>query len=260
MQLEYIAHTRAFVLSVPRADSVLVSSLVQEHGWNFSQSVSTAEEAKLFTKEPYAAVEFAGCAVNGAAERLHPLVSAIAASRQETSDVQIPVPPDRELWPFQRASVEYALSRNRVLCGDQPGLGKTPIAICFANALRAKRVLVVCPANIRLQWGTRIREWTTMPRPHLVYPVLSGKNGVHPSAEWTVVSYDLARTEAIGKALARGRYDLLILDEAHYLKSADAERTQAIFGDHSGAFRKLVRTNGRHEYDEWFPALASRCG
>ena len=53
---------------------------------------------------------------------------------------------------------------------------------------------------------------------------------MHPHAEWTIVSYDLARTESIGKALAKGSYDLLILDEAHYLKNADSRRTRAVFG------------------------------
>lgn len=60
-------------------------------------------------------------------------------------------PCDQELWGFQRADVAYALRRKSTLIGDQPGLGKTPVAICFANEIKAKRVLVVCPASIRLR-------------------------------------------------------------------------------------------------------------
>lgn len=66
--------------------------------------------------------------------------------------------------------------------------------------------------------------------PYTVHPILQSRHGVHPQAEWTVVSYDLARTEAIGKALAKGHYDLLILDEAHYLKEITSGRTRALFG------------------------------
>lgn len=51
------------------------------------------------------------------------------------------------------------------------------------------------------------------------------------------MSYEMARTPAIAKALLKGHYDLLILDEAHYLKSPEARRTKAILGPvqfHSG--------------------------
>jgi superfamily II DNA or RNA helicase len=61
--------------------------------------------------------------------------------------------------------------------------------------------------------------------PYIVYPILKSSRGVHPTAEWTIVSYDLARTEAIGRALAAGTYDLIILDEAHMLKTVDSLRT-----------------------------------
>ena len=91
-------------------------------------------------------------------------------------------------------------------------------------------MLVVCPASIRIQWVNKIREWSTMPYPMIVHPILHSRHGVHPEANWTVVSYELARTEAIGKALAKGRYDVIIIDEAHYLKTIGSHRTRAVFG------------------------------
>jgi SWI/SNF-related matrix-associated actin-dependent regulator 1 of chromatin subfamily A len=199
----------------------------------------------LFTREPYAAASFHEYATPAAAAQLTGLVAEIESSRAPSSTGHYKVPADQELWPFQKATLEYALKRKNTLIGDQPGLGKTPTAIAFANEISAKRVLVICPANIRLQWAQRIREWSTQRWPYEVYPILNSKRGVHPTAEWTIVSYDLARTEAIGKALAKGTYDLLILDEAHYLKTIDTRRTRAVFGGGS---------------THLFPALASRCG
>lgn len=262
MILDFVPSTRAYTLAVPRAQQDVITSLVREHGLDFSTKASTADTALLFTREPYCAASFRKFGTERALDTMRPLLAQIDASWKDKSDARILCPPDQELWPFQRASIQYALQRRNTLVADQPGLGKTPIAICFANEIRARRVLVVCPANIRLQWVNRIRQWTTMRWPYHVYPILSGRSGVHPTAEWTVVSYDLARTEAIGKSLALGQYDLLVLDEAHYLKSVDAERTQAIFGDHTGFFRKPVR-NERKEiigYDQWFEALSARCG
>lgn len=265
MQLDYKPQTGAFVLTVPRADAAdarRIDVLMREHGLNFSLAASTPDSAVLFTKEPYAAVAFAGDATDRAKARLASILPAIEASWRNTSEAHIRCPMDKELWPFQRASVEYALSRTHTLVGDQPGLGKTPIAICYANEISARRVLVLCPANIRLQWVHRIRAWSTMRWPYLVYPILHGRHGVHPSAHWTVVSYDLARTEAIGKALAKGTYDLIILDEAHYLKTIDSGRTHAVFGDHTGSYRQAVRDDSGQitGYRELFKALSSRAG
>ena len=246
MQLDYYDSTGAFTLKVPRSNSELVQSLMREHGFDFSLPASTANEAVLFTKEPYAAASFADGATPSALAQLNPILSQIESSWRNESNAHIACPADQELWPFQKCNIEYALPRKCTLIGDQPGLGKTPVAICFANEIRAKRVLVICPASIRIQWVKKIREWTILRWPYVIHPILVGRHGVHPNAEWTVVSYDLARTEAIGKALAKGSYDLLVLDEAHYLKTPESKRTRAIFGGgHERVFAEFASRSER---------------
>lgn len=245
MILDWNQSTKAFILRVGRQEGQDVQVLMRDHGLDLSLPASTPGEAVLFTKEPYCAASFGKYATPQARGQLHGIISEIEASWKSGSDAHIRVPPDKELWPFQRADIEYALRRQNTLIGDQPGLGKTPIAICFANEIGAKRVLVICPASIRLQWVKRIREWTTMRWPYVIHPITHGRHGVHPQAHWTVVSYELARTEAIGKALAKGTYDLLIIDEAHYVKENSSHRTRAIFGGGDV---------------ELFEPLARRCG
>lgn len=244
MKLQFNPNNGLFILRVPRgeADPMVI---LEEHGLDFSTSSSTAAEAVLFTKEPYAAAAFHAYADEAAAHQLLSIQAQIAASWASTSGAHIDCPADEEPWPFQKAGVEYALARANALIGDVPGLGKTPQAIMVANEMRAKRILVMCPANIRLQWVKMIRRWATMRSPFVIYPILHGKHGVHPDAQWTVVSYDLARTPSIGRALAKGTYDLLVLDEAHYLKTIDSQRTRAVFGGGE---------------DRAFEALYSRCG
>lgn len=229
MILNYVPSSRAFTLRVPRAGKVDIQAVMRDHGLDLSIPASTSAEACLFTREPYAAIHFLPYGTPAVKAMLAPMQAAIDLS-WATDGPRIKTPADRELWPFQRASAAYALARTHCLIGDQPGLGKTPIAISICNERQAERILVVCPANIRLQWVAKIREWSTMHWPVTVHTILNGRHGVHPKAEWTVVSYDLARTEAIGKALAREKFDVLILDEAHYLKTSDSRRTRAIFG------------------------------
>lgn len=239
MRLDYNEKTKGFALYVPRSDAELVKSLMFEFGMDFSVSGSTDSEAMLFTYEPFCAVTFIEVATPRARAVLGRIANEIAlSSAQETWWTPSWTPPDKALWPFQCADLEYALRRKHCLVGDQPGLGKTPVAISYANEIEARHVLVVAPANIRLQWARRIREWSRMSwelgRHCVVHSITSGRRGVAPTAEleatWNIVSYDLARQPAIGRALARNRYDLIIADEAHYLKTTDSKRTRAIFG------------------------------
>jgi len=246
MRLDYVDKTGAFVLHVPRKEAKLIQSLMVEHGLDFSVPASSGETAVLFTSDPYAAVTFVKHATPKAKEQLASLHLAIEASWRHESTAHIKCPAGEDLWPFQRAGVEYAMSKPHALIGDQPGLGKTSQAICVANEMGAKRVLVICPAAIRVQWVLNIRRWTTMPWGQcVIHNILQAKHGVHPNANWTVCSYELAAHPGIGTALAKGTYDLMILDEAHYLKTADSKRTRAIFG------------GGR---ERAFPALCERAG
>jgi len=229
--LDFFPNTNNFTLTVPRGSATRVKTLIEDHGLNFSTAKSNAKAAWLFTNEPYAAATFREFATPAALLQLRPMIERIDLSSALTSGAHIRCPADQELWDFQKASVSYALNQDRTLVADQPGLGKTPIAICFANEIRAKRVLCVVPANIRGQWEKRIRQWTTMPWPYNIYPIYHGRHGVHPTANWTIISYDLARSPPLLAALCKGTYDLLVIDEGHMLKNETSKRTKAVFGD-----------------------------
>lgn len=229
MKLDWVPSTQAFTLTFDRREAD-AHTLMQEHGLTFSTTASTPRTAVLFTREPYCAVSFWEYATAEANHQLRELRQAIDKSWALDSQAHIKCPPDQELAGFQKAGVEYALQRKNTLIGDQPGLGKTMQAICFCNEINAKRVLCIVPAAVRLQWVTKIRAWTTMRWPFTVYPIITGKHGVHPDAQWTVVSYDLARSPPIWRALAKLLFDVVIIDEGHYLKTIDALRTRSVFG------------------------------
>ncbi len=234
-ELDYRPADGMFVFWLPRehvkSGELTPQILMNEHGFDMSLRASTSHMACLHTRDPYAAVTFLAYGTSAARQKLAALGDILESSRAKDAKITITCPADKELWPFQRANVAYARSRHNVLIADEPGLGKTPTAICIANEMKAKRVLVICPASIRLQWAARVRDWTTLPWPYTIHTVLNGKHGVHPTADWTIVSYDLARTEPFVAALGKQKFDLLILDEAHYLKSYDAKRTRTILGD-----------------------------
>ena len=113
------------------------------------------------------------------------------------------------------------------------GVGKTPTAIMYANLLAASdpgqfRALAIVPASIRLQWRDRIRTWSTIPNVQ-TSALTTSQRGIPPNnagIHWTIMSYDTASNPSIYKAILANHYDLLVLDEAHYLKTASTARTR----------------------------------
>ncbi len=233
MFLDYNYSRRWYILRVATGEANL-NSLREEHGLNYSTTSSSGDSHVFFTDCPYAAVTFFKFAGDRARMELSPLKAAIDESWQTESQGHFDVPEGRELWGFQKANVEYARSHTNLLIGDEPGLGKTPSAVAIANDMQAERVLIICPANIRMQWAQMVMEWSTMPGVVLPYVITKGAKGV-PSRQrrgnwpYIIVSYDLARTESVWRGLTELDYDLLILDEAHFLKEVGSQRSKAVF-------------------------------
>lgn len=114
-----------------------------------------------------------------------------------------------ELFPYQVEGAKFLASRGRALLADEMGLGKSAQAIAACDALDAQDVIVVCPASVRENWRREFERFGKFERV------------VH------VWSYDYVARNAPDNAGA----DVLILDEAHYLKNHKAKRTKAIFGE-----------------------------
>lgn len=237
MILDFEPKTAAYILRVdPRKHNP--KKMKDEYGLNWSSSASTAREAILYTHEPYAAAPFWQYASPRARmdKELGWIIHEIEASYKKESGSHFDVPQDRELWDFQKADLDYMLRRDGMglLDADQPGLGKTPTAIVYGNEIKAKRVLIICPAHIRFQWLRRWEEWTTMdkylPETWHGYAIVSSKAGVHRDIAVTVASFEMARAKGIHEALMAQKFDLLIIDEAHNLKTTTAKRSVAIWG------------------------------
>lgn len=75
-------------------------------------------------------------------------------------DLEVEVPLLRQMFPYQKNGVAYSLQHQRVIVGDQPGLGKTGQAIATMVAGGAKCILVICPATLRENWKREWKLWT----------------------------------------------------------------------------------------------------
>jgi SWI/SNF-related matrix-associated actin-dependent regulator 1 of chromatin subfamily A len=80
--------------------------------------------------------------------------------------------------------------------------------------------------------------------------MLKIKDGIHPTANYQIISYDAARNPAIIRAISKYKWDLLICDEAHKMKNIDALTTRAILGNSRGEY---------HHGDVKMKAIAGYC-
>ena len=252
MLLDFNDELGLYFLLLKGNDAPTIAEMEFEHGWDHSIPASAKHGCPVvFTAEPYAAAAFAGAGTPAARQNLQWITDAVARSRAPDSGRHIAVPDEAPpLWPFQRASIDYALSTTNCLVADEPGLGKTPTGICVANEIQAKRVLVICPAVIRRQWARKIWDWTTMPQrrdpqferyPRAFCHIIERAGlGSNHKAPWTVVSWDLLRNEGVYEALMKQNFDLLIMDEIHYAKSHAAYRTRQALGPYGPAPRSLI--------------------
>ncbi len=127
-----------------------------------------------------------------------------------------------ELAPFQWAGVRYALHARRVFLADEQGLGKTVEALAALEADDAFPAVVVCPASLKLNWERETGRWL----PHRSVAVVEGRVAVPPTAEITILNYEIVAAHR--EALARMRPRALVVDESHLCKNPQAKRTQAV--------------------------------
>jgi SWI/SNF-related matrix-associated actin-dependent regulator 1 of chromatin subfamily A len=140
-----------------------------------------------------------------------------------------------KLFPYQLVGSEWLCTRKVALLADEMGLGKSAQAIHAADEIGAGRILVLCPAVARVNWLREFEKFSYYKRSFVV--VTDGKL-TWKDSDSLICSYDLAVRSS--DRLKNDSFDLLILDESHFLKSTDAKRTKAVFGKEG-----LVRRAGR---------------
>ena len=159
------------------------------------------------------------------------VISESRAARPPSGAPAIPRPAGLEddYLPYQKAGIRYASQRN-TLIGDEMGLGKTVQALGTVNNLKSDRVLIVAPPSLLVNWKKEADKWLVGDPP--IHIVSSGK-----PEDWqmpdsgpgiTVIGYsNLAKHR---KAIRSADWDMVILDEAHYVGNPDSQRTQEVVG------------------------------
>jgi SWI/SNF-related matrix-associated actin-dependent regulator 1 of chromatin subfamily A len=138
---------------------------------------------------------------------------------------------NRPPMEHQKVAIEKLLANNKFILADDMGLGKTTAAVIASMESGAKKVLIVCPASLKINWDREIKNYTD----RRVLIVEGRKWG--STFDYYIINYDILKnyhtTEKSEdsddyKLLVNEKFDLAIVDEAHYVSNSTANRTRLL--------------------------------
>lgn len=153
--------------------------------------------------------------------------------------MSLPTPEGKTLMPFQVLAINEALkwlrqegysacAHKAYYNAQEQGLGKSVQTVVTLNELNCTKVLIICQKSMLLTWKEEHQTWSTRKLSYCVMQtssdVLKAKN-----ADVIICSYDLAKREKVAPILGSMSYHALVLDEAHNIKNAKADRARAVF-------------------------------
>jgi SNF2 family DNA or RNA helicase len=149
--------------------------------------------------------------------------------------------PDK-IRDYQIRGVEFleAVNGNGII-GDSPRLGKTlqALAYCMQHP-EYKRILVVCPSNVKCVWEREINKWL-----HENSAIINGRT-LYPlemiSDRFFIINYDILYDWK--EELKIKKFDIMIVDELHYLGNKfrqSSEENAKVPVKRTQAFQELCR-------------------
>jgi SWI/SNF-related matrix-associated actin-dependent regulator 1 of chromatin subfamily A len=127
----------------------------------------------------------------------------------------------------QKEAIQKLVENKRYILADDMGLGKTTSTIIGALETGAKKILIICPATLKINWKREIENYSD----RSVY-IAEGKN-FSTEHDFVIINYDIIKNfhdpkKKDDSEILRANFDLVVVDEAHYIKNAQAQRTKLI--------------------------------
>ena len=131
----------------------------------------------------------------------------------------------------QKIAIEKLLANDKFILADDMGLGKTTSAVIASLESKARKILIVCPASLKINWEREIRNYSD----RKVLIVEGRKWG--STFDFYIINYDIIKNYHTTdksedsddyKLLVNANFDLAIVDEAHYISNSTANRTRLL--------------------------------
>lgn len=127
----------------------------------------------------------------------------------------------------QKESIQKLVENKKFILADDMGLGKTTSTIIAALETGVKKILIICPATLKINWKREIENYSQRP----IF-IAEGKN-FSTEHDFVIINYDIIKNfhdvkKKDESKILESKFDLVIVDEAHYIKNAQAQRTKLI--------------------------------
>jgi len=168
------------------------------------------------------------------------------------------------LMSHQVAGVKFATARKGSLLSGQPGSGKTAIAVVSSLTWLVanptwNRVIICVPASLKENWRREWESWAAsmpvLPTQKLKIGVVAGGGEWPEDCQVIIISYDLVYSDEYTDQIYSEPWDILIVDESHFIKSPKAKRTKAIASIKARRKMLLSGTPAPNRPCELFPQL-----
>jgi len=126
----------------------------------------------------------------------------------------------------QKDAIKSLVENKKFILADDMGLGKTTSTIIAALETGAKKVLIICPASLKINWQREIENYSNKPT-----SIIEGKKW--EDGDFIIINYDIIKNfhdekKKSDSVLLKTKFDLVIIDEAHYIQNKQAQRTKLI--------------------------------
>ena len=156
-----------------------------------------------------------------------PKTAIIKTHTTEKVDIDYSKYDHRPPLSHQKEAIEKLAGSKRFILADDMGLGKTTSTIIAALETGAKKILIICPASLKINWQREIQNYSDKS----VY-ICEGKK-FSTDEEFTIINYDILKNfydikDKDNSLISTSNFDLVILDEAHMISNPQAQRTKII--------------------------------
>jgi SWI/SNF-related matrix-associated actin-dependent regulator 1 of chromatin subfamily A len=126
----------------------------------------------------------------------------------------------------QKEAIKSLVENKKFILADDMGLGKTTSTIIAALETGAKKILIICPASLKINWQREIENYSDKPT-----SIIEGKKW--EDGTFVIINYDIIKNfhdekKKADSVLLKTKFDLVIIDEAHYIQNKQAQRTKLI--------------------------------
>ena len=141
----------------------------------------------------------------------------------------------RTPYEYQKEGVKFLLERKKCVLADDMGLGKTYQTIVAALESGCEKILIICPASLKLNWKKELLNFVDEDE----ISVIKGSNW--DPKKFTIINYDILKKfhtiidkrkkykdDEISREIVNEGFDLFILDEAHSIKNSTSGRSKIV--------------------------------